>query len=156
MSSRVEDLGDSVAGLPSGSEPRTMMMWIYVDSTTRNNIGVGGYGINSRGKSFAMALRGSTQWTFEGWGPTPSSSERATFDKWMHLTYTYDGSKGKFFLDGEYKAQVSVGSLKTPTSPRVVLGCEVDINEGVKGKMADMRIYNTVLSDADIAKAAAE
>ena len=69
------------------------------------------------------------------------------------LKVTYDGSRtGQFFMNGVASPNTfnSGGDLITPTSGNVVVGGEVDNNEGMTGTIKDFRVYDRVLSAEEI------
>jgi hypothetical protein len=68
---------------------------------------------------------------------------------WYHLTYSYDGSNQKFFLNGELKNTNSrTGSLLS--SAKLYLGAYPSGNS-FTGSIDDVRVYNRALSAEEIA-----
>jgi hypothetical protein len=69
---------------------------------------------------------------------------------WTHVAYTYDGTTVKGYLDGVLKiAAPADGQIQTrPTNLR--LGVDPAGNQGFKGKLDDVRIYNRALTQLEI------
>jgi hypothetical protein len=121
-----------------------------LDSSSKDATGIAGYGQQGSLKPFLASLRNGKQLTWELWGPTQSDSTIVPVnDVWTHIALTYDGSgTAQFFQNGvaSTKTFSSGGDLITPTSGYVVVGAEIDNDEGMAGTIKDFRIYDTVLT----------
>ena len=144
----------SSSKLPTGNSARTLMFWMKMDSTSNDATGIVGYGTTGSKKPFLASLRNGKSLTWELWGPTISDSNiKPSTGIYTHIALTYDGSgNGQFFKNGVASPRTmnSNGDLITPDSGSVVVGGEVDNNEGMTGMIKDVRIYNRVLSAQEI------
>lgn len=150
-------------GLPTGNSARTLSFWFKAAATTNDATGIAGYGATGSRNPYLYSFRNGYKATFETWGPTTSDSDTtiapvlgsSTFE---HFAMTYDGrAPGTviFYKNGVQSANtipVSGLGLSTPTSGNVVIGAEVDTNEGATGDYSDLQIYNVALSLAQIAE----
>ena len=145
----------SSSNLPTANNARTMMFWMKMASNSNDATGIAGYGTTGSKKPFLASLRSGKKLTWELWGPTISDSNIAPVaDEYTHIALTYDGSQnGQFFKGGVASPTTmsSGGDLITPTSGSVVIGGEIDNNEGMTGTIKDLRIYDRVLSASEIA-----
>ena len=142
------------SNLPTGNDARTMTFWMKLDSSSNDGTGIAGYGLPGSKKPFLASLRNGKRLTWELWGPTQSDSTiKPSEDIFTHIALTYDGSRtGQFFMNGVSSANTfnSGGDLITPTSGNVVVGGEIDNNEGMTGTIKDFRVYDRVLSAEEI------
>ena len=145
----------SSSGLPIGNSARTMMFWMKMASNSNDATGIAGYGTTGSKNPFLASLRNGKKLTWELWGPTITDSNTAPVeDVYTHIALTYDGNQnGQFFKGGVASTTTmpSGGDLTTPNSGSVVVGGEIDNNEGMTGMIKDLRIYNRVLSASEIA-----
>jgi len=144
----------------SGNMPRTIMCWAKADHTsipdwtlvfgfTGDVDGNGGSGshfnIGSLGGPGGV---GAHVW---GWEETIFSDQDAL--DWRHYTMTYDGTTIGYYGDGQSldtdpgKSNVRDLSL---SADRVHIGSRVTQASSFPGKVSDARIYNRVLTDAEI------
>ncbi|MBU1078460.1 MAG: LamG domain-containing protein [Spirochaetes bacterium] len=75
------------------------------------------------------------------------------FGAWHHIGFTYDGSNGKIFVDGDKDLDDNSysGALATTQTQEVYIGDNKNVaNFDLDGKMFDVRIYNTAISDANM------
>ena len=93
----------------------------------------------------------------ELWNPTKEdTSITLESDVWIHIAMTYDGDgRVQFFKNGVASTMTlsTDGDLATPDTGDVVIGAEIDKNEGVMGMIKDLRIYDKALSDVEITAA---
>ena len=78
---------------------------------------------------------------------------------WHMFTGTYDGKTTKIYIDGIFEQKNDAYTTKTPlyyVNNSIFLGAEAQSGENnptspyFKGRMADVRIYGTALSEDDI------
>ncbi len=109
----------SPAGLPSGSEPRTIMGWIKKETKTHDNnlahfFGYGGdiagsYCNSAYGLFFSGTIFELDQWcTLEN-----IDSITTTFDKWFHFAASWDGTENTLYIDGEIKGEAEPAQKPT-------------------------------------------
>ena len=76
------------------------------------------------------------------------------FEKWTHITYTYDPSTyiGQLYINGQLELSAKgSGPLQFPTE-YFVLGKSGDNNRAFNGYMYNFNLFNTVLTPNQISK----
>jgi galactose oxidase-like protein/concanavalin A-like lectin/glucanase superfamily protein/Big-like domain-containing protein len=69
---------------------------------------------------------------------------------WTHVAWTFDGSTVRGYLDGVLKVSAAAaGSIQARPSP-VETGVDGGLNQGYKGRLDDVRIYNRALTLAEL------
>lgn len=69
---------------------------------------------------------------------------------WTHIAWTFDGTTVRGYLDGVLKVSAAAaGSIQTRPTP-VHIGVDGSLNQGYKGRLDDVRIYNRALSLAEV------
>jgi hypothetical protein len=87
--------------------------------------------------------------TNTGRGPFSMSSSVGT---WQHIAFTFDGTTVRGYLNGVQQLATSApGSVASRNTP-VRLGVDGASNQGFKGRLDDVRIYNRALTAAEIAQ----
>jgi hypothetical protein len=141
------DGGDNVA-LASSVEatPFSMSCWIQLANTSAKQPIAGGgffcWAVYLDGSPLTLKLGrlGSSETTFAG----ATISDMAKH----HVVITFDGSTAKCYLDG---ALIATNSYSfTPSSGSYQLAAYGTGGEKLIGKMADFRLYSTVISGADV------
>jgi hypothetical protein len=138
----------------SGAAPRTIAGWVKANalvSSLPNWINIFGFTGPSGGDGHfdleigeAQGRRGYVVHVY-GW-------ERVIMDvdlDWHHLAASYDGTTLRWYGDGEIVDADSSRNLNTPDN--VHAGKREDNDNYFPGSVDDARIYNYVLSDAEIA-----
>ena len=79
---------------------------------------------------------------------------------WHHFVGTYDGFSAKIYIDGVLEKTITSYTTKTPlyyANTYILIGCEATTGSGngnttpyFNGKLSDIRIYATALSENDI------
>ncbi len=138
----------------SGADPRTIAGWAKASIMTSTAwVDVFGFtGPSGTNGHFDIELVGDTANTTLGWyGIHLYGWERDILPidlEWHHLAASYDGTTVKWYGDG-----LLVGSadraLNTPDN--VHIGKRQDNTNFFPGQLDDVRIYNRVLSDAEMA-----
>lgn len=72
--------------------------------------------------------------------------------RWYHVVVTVGGGRMSVFIDGNLSDFVAVGTLKSPSSGRIVIGSFEDAITGKcwNGCIDDVRFYNRTLTESDI------
>lgn len=94
----------------------------------------------------AMLWFASASTIYLGLGGSTASIESSYAGQWVHVVTNYDGETGTMILNNDESA--SLGYTETPDST-MTLGSD---EESYDGKIAGLRIYNRVLSGAEIAE----
>lgn len=147
------DLGPQAA---FSSQQFTIEAWVNYQSLSgayiisnegwTNATGSEGFSLRTGGTKLEFVLGANTEW------PSLQSTMDIQLDTWYHVAATYSGTEMKLYING-----VLDGS-KTITNPMILSTQNVSIGEGsmwkgrlLNGKLGDLRFWNVVRTDAEIA-----
>ena len=100
--------------------------------------------LNSDGRITARIYDGSSR--------TLTSNTTITADKWAHIAITSNGSNLKLYVNGALQNTITTGTAITNyVTPELVLGQATLTGSFFSGQINDVRMYNRVLSDSEIA-----
>ncbi|MEM4246945.1 MAG: LamG-like jellyroll fold domain-containing protein, partial [Candidatus Woesearchaeota archaeon] len=151
------DSGDDVIlfgnnKLPTGSEPRTVMMWLNLTSSDDSQE-ILGWGSNVANQRFAVYYDGTENLMYlETAGDSVSMSYPASYrNNWHHVAVVYPYTEGTvgIYLDGVFKNSKSMTIATTSNTPRIS-GIQGVPGYEFYGKIDEVRIWNVSLSDAEI------
>ncbi len=155
-----ETLTATDAGLPSGDAPRTLAMWMKLDARYTNTLttffsygteGFGGHdaelGFDYRdGRNHVFYSPGGNCFLTDRQLPAPGT--------WIHVTYTYGGNGAHhLYFNGEPSDGMSelAGPVDTLLSGLLLMGGHPGVPGPDGGYLDDVRIYDRVLTAAEIA-----
>jgi hypothetical protein len=138
-----------------GNNGITMSAWINLNSrrtTHESFIGKGVHGTGSSSYSLLGFSANKVGVRFRGLTPIDvPSTTTPPLNTWFHLAATYNGSQIKIFYNGILETTQSVTGAITSNSNNLYIGTDKDrAIYTVDGKMDDVRIYGSALSDTDI------
>ena len=134
-------------GLPAAETPKTISLWInYVIPPT------GAAQVLSLGRSSGCGIQLGIRDGRLGVssGATLLVGVTAPRSRWHHVVYTYDGTSHRIILDGLISPSTS-GGVPPCATAEAVAGSAPDGREAFLGSLDDLRIYDRVLTDAEIA-----
>jgi len=139
----------STFGFPTSSSSRTLAMWIYPRSFSPDSFIVGWGGITyPYAKMYGLALVSGNFYRIsygeQGW----AAGIPATLNQWQHVVLTYGDGTDKLYVNGEYKATAE--RVLNTTSDDFRIGLRLDGAGPYNGSIDDVRIYNRVLSIAEV------
>ncbi|MFK7910392.1 MAG: sulfatase-like hydrolase/transferase [Akkermansiaceae bacterium] len=152
--------------LPTGNSPRTIAAWIRVPTGSPPELQVMlGYGINSNGQRFSFRLNGSgtQQLRLEVEGGFIVGSTVLNDGNWHHVAIVVDDHNGnnttdvnetKLYVDGMLENISNSGSepINTSGNGTIAIGASAhNVNYNFNGDIDELRIYNSALSDSEIA-----
>ena len=73
--------------------------------------------------------------------------------KWVHVAASYDHNTGNnsLYINGHFSVSQNIGKgYEIATTPTVVMGSRQGKNEYFKGKIAEMKVYDVALNEAQI------
>jgi hypothetical protein len=125
--------------------PITVSMWVLPGAADASN-----YFLTSNGATIGLAQNGSKM-GFVISHPMTKSALAETVDpgsKWVHIAGTYDGKDIRTYIDGELAA-----TENHPGEPDVINALTLAYMNNVfwKGGLDDLRFYNRLLSEEEIA-----
>ncbi len=147
----------SATGLPTANASQTVSCWFYVTATpTVRKTAVGVTGASS-----GIYLGYNSATVFGAWknGGTPlvTTTTLPTASAWHHVAYVKNGTTGNFnllYIDGTQVA-TSATATNTATATTINAARTVSGADYWPGKVDEVRIYNRVLSAAEISSLAA-
>lgn len=144
---------DLPSNIPSSSSVRTVSFWAKPTSaapaTQGNFISWGSNTTNSR---FSIMQRTSGTLDFIGAGNDHSSGYSMN-NSWQHIVVTYDGGTTmNVYIDGQLENSLTITALTTDATQRLRIGITIEgfQDEFYTGLLDDVRIYNRILSAADV------
>jgi len=150
-------------GLPIGDAPRTMALWVKLDSLASDPVtSLLTYGNQSWNQLSGIGLdwrNGRANAYFTQNGAVALSRWRMTeAGQWHHLAYIYEGNgQHHFYVDGILSDGMSesLGSIDTVLSGAVLIGAAPNGTGPAGGFLDDVRIYNQALTAEEVADLAA-
>jgi len=135
-----------IVGLPTGTTARTHCAWLRTDSNVTQNIF--GYGTASVGNGSGIAIDASN-FINDGYFSNFNSSHYGLRLEWVHFCATSVGTTAANYVNGVLQDSGTV-SRSTNTSASLQIGRRIDAADPFFGALDDIRIYNRVLSAAEI------
>lgn len=90
---------------------------------------------------------------YDGSSKTVTSTAVVSAGSWTHITITGNGSSLKLFVNGTLDKSITTGTAITNYStPELLLGQATVTGTCFKGQINDVRMYNRILSDNEIAQ----
>jgi hypothetical protein len=138
----------------SGAAPRTIAGWAKADVTEMNDwTNVFGFtGPAENGRHFDIQYVGDTDSSTHGYYGVHMYGDEYDIMPvdldWHHLAATYDGTATSYYGDGVLRGSATY-AIDTPGAIR--MGKREDNDNYFPGSVDDVRIYDYVLSDAEVA-----
>ena len=138
------------AGVPTGSSPYTIALWVKDDGSAANG-GFLGWGSNAANQCNNLRFEGSNRikhywyandWAITGLSPDPKDGN------WHHIAVTWDGATQKFYLDGDFVTSVGRTGLNAQPVNFVIGKTTADVN--FKGWLDNVQIANRALENDEI------
>ncbi|MFZ5630039.1 MAG: LamG-like jellyroll fold domain-containing protein [Spirochaetota bacterium] len=153
FSTNTHSFSGSDAGLPAGSASRTLCAWVRPTAYPASTWGfIAQYGTQSDGSMFGLAIKSANSVTLSGYNSDFDVTYNYPLHVWTHICGTYNGTTAQIFVNG-----ASMGSgLRTwntvlQGNPGLYIGrAGYDQNQRLTGDIDDVRIYNRVLSAAEL------
>lgn len=142
-------------GFPEGSSPRTLSLWCKNDGNTSQGMLLG-YGQQSSSKMVNIALQADGSVTNSIYGDDGNWARvYPDTDKWFHIALTYNGTAETLYLNGVAGSSLTK-SFNTLTSSGWIGTYGYQYDYSPKAYIAGCRVYDRVLTDAEIRTLAAE
>jgi hypothetical protein len=135
--------------LPPRAEAITVATWVMLSEPESNAWVAQGEDFVIWQSGSAIGLSISTP-TTDG----VKASVDLTSPRWVHFVGTYDGTTLRVYLDGVLSASrdhVHPGPISSLTDGVLRLGADKRLTEYWSGVMSDLRLYDRVLTDTEIA-----
>lgn len=152
----VDDYASSgTAGFPFPLDPYTLSLWMsYVSVSDSRQSFLALRRDEDAGIEFGVAGGVLTAWRYYDGSPYAESTIEINAGSWHHVAYSYDGERHVLYVDG---ARAGEGDLlpnhRTPTTSW--LGTTNGANDLYKGKLDEIRIWDVLRTEQEIADEAA-
>lgn len=139
----------SIVGLPYGSSPRSISVWAKINVLNNQINYVFHYGNSANGNG--LALRPTTTLYFANAAANLETADTNTINTWVHYVCTYDGTTAKVYKNGVLFSS-GVKTFNTVNFSNIFkLGiAETGATNFFNGTIDDLKIFDYVISDADI------
>ena len=136
-------------GLQSGSSPSTLTGWIYYDMVPDNWSDILTYGTSSSRSNRSMGTNPSNYFKSGSIDEDATGTVAAVTGQWYFIVGTYDGSGGdiKTYVNGSLVATLTPQSDLNVQLNQIKIGTD----RSITAYIAAVRIYNRVLTSAEIA-----
>jgi chitodextrinase len=78
-------------------------------------------------------------------------SSAVPYGQWTHVSVTFNGTQVKFYINGVLTDTQSLVGIITARNNSMNIGADQSNSQGFKGVLDDIRIYNKVLSQTEVA-----
>ena len=142
-------------GVYNGYTAMTVSAWVWYDAASNYPYTFWAGDGGTDGAGIGLALNHST-WKMYSWNGGTTQTSTAVFNayQWYHVAVTYGGTTCKLYINGDLDSThtVTAMNLDTSSNPTSIGYYSDSGNPGYyfDGKMAQMRIYNTALTAAQI------
>lgn len=131
---------------PTGLNSRSVSIWYktygYPSGTYPS---IFSYGTATQYQTFGMYLDNDGSPIFQGYAYDNAFVAANSVTVWHHAVVVFDGTNLKIYIDGVLKGSVPRTLLNTPTGTNFVIG-----RGGISMAFDDLKIYNYVLTDAEV------
>ena len=144
------DVAGLAGVLPGGNSARSVAFWVNPSSTADNGNMVS-WGGAANTQRFSVLMQGGGSLDMIGFFADRASGTSLTANTWTHVVVTYSAGNLQFYVNGALVSSPSV-ALNTDASQILRLGVNVagQNNEYFGGLIDEVRVYNLVLSTADV------
>jgi len=134
----------------------TIAMWVMPDQLKSMDISkMTEYpSANACDRSFYMNNNGTvtTRILNNKQSQTITSNTSLSAGNWAHILMTGNGSSLRLYINGLFQKEITTGALySTYSSPEFVIGQAQETSSFFKGQISDVRLYDYILSSAEIA-----
>ncbi|MEG1238699.1 MAG: LamG-like jellyroll fold domain-containing protein [Flavobacterium sp.] len=143
-----------IDNLPMANNARTVSIWVKFNDITSANY-IWGYGTAYNAQYCGLLQQGTSSsnsdLSLAGWGATNDVIVSTTLSKetWYQYTITYDGTVSKIYRNGELLKSLS--GITRSTKGNIFRLGEVNTTVGINADIDDLKIYDTALTDQQVA-----
>jgi len=138
------------ASLQSVTNTMTFSAWVNPTSTDHSWISLLCKGVAKRQLGFV--LQHDKIWINNGGGYLPLPARTLDINIWYHVAVSYDGKTMKGYINGQCVGSVIIKDDPDINTTALYIGMDPPgVNEFMRGSIDEIRIYNRILSDKEIA-----
>jgi hypothetical protein len=139
------------------SETHTIEFWVNFDNLSNDDVIVGKFGGSNTLKSFQIQVSSTNKLTvLERDGSSNNTFETTgTFSTgaWTHFAYTRSASNVKLYINGTLDVNHSASNaINAGSTQDITIGNQAGASVFFDGRMSVLRIYNTTLTDSEVAQ----
>jgi hypothetical protein len=139
------------------SETHTIEFWINFDNISVDDVIVGKFGNSNTTKSFQIQVISGNKLTVleRDGGSSNFYNTTGTFSTgvWTHFAYTRSASTVKLYINGTLdSSDTASNAINAGSTQDIVIGNQTDGGVFFDGRMSVLRIYNTTLTDSEVAQ----
>lgn len=134
------------SNLPATNAAQSISLWANIGATTNGNL----IALSNSSSAAVQIKVNGTSFGAYGWGGgTLVQTTTPSTGTWHHIAYTYDGAGNQtLYIDGI--ATTATATNQTGSVTTAYLGTYAPNNEMFNGSLDDVRIYNRVLTAAEV------
>ena len=143
-----------IDNLPMANNARTVSIWVKFNDIASANY-IWGYGTAYNAQYCGLLQQGTSSsnsdLSLAGWGASNDVIVSTTLSKdiWYQYTITYDGTASKIYRNGELLKSLS--GITRSTKGNIFRLGEVNTTVGINADIDDLKIYDTALTDQQVA-----
>ena len=132
-----------------GSSSRTMTSWSRITTNNGSTYGSFAYGNSGSNQAFFIGVNGLNPFCGAWANDLTATSTFISLNTWFHTVCVYDGTTAFLYVNGILATSASK-SWNTNNVGRAYLGRQVDNGQYWTGHIAQVQLYNRVLSATEI------
>jgi hypothetical protein len=140
------------ASLIYGSSSRAMMSWSRITSNNGSTYASFAYGNPGNNQAFFIGVYGLNPFCGAWANDLTATSTFISLNTWFHTVCVYDGTTAFLYVNGILATSASK-SWNTNDVGRAYLGRQVDNGQYWTGHIAQVQLYNRVLSATEVLQA---
>ena len=140
------------ASLIYGSSSRTMMSWSRITSNNGSTYASFAYGNPGNNQAFFIGVYGLNPFCGAWANDLTATSTFISLNTWFHTVCVYDGTTAFLYVNGILATSASK-SWNTSDVNRAYLGRQIDNGQYWTGHIAQVQLYNRVLSATEVLQA---
>ena len=147
----LETLKATISNLPLGNTKRSVSLWMKRDNTMANDNNVFVWGTAVNNQAYGLTYQASNLLRNYGYANDAETITTLANDTaWRHIVLTYGYDTVKIYVNGTLVRALSIFGWNT-IGNELRLGEQVGAGNNTRIHLDDFEIYNTVLSDAQVA-----
>lgn len=136
--------------LPNGNSPRTLELWIRIDSWDWQDRYYFSYGGTIPGQGWSLGTWFNGQVVFTQIGGTLTSNADISDGLWHHVAVSYDGTMYNMYIDGQLDNSTNTLFTDTQLSTARIGGYVGNTSQSAIGDCDEIRMWDIALTQIEI------